>query len=573
MSNGSGLLEQLATVSGATVQGAQVLAAMDQGINLVAKLVPPLGTAVGLVEGILNVLDPSANSPTIADVQNQIAQFAATVEQELTQLQATVAAGQVKESAEALETLLTGPDGPLTIAGEIPTWKNSPGLPLPANFPPGPGQLQIFARSPILTLLGGGPGAAPPDTRPTAYWWLPVGDLPLFKPPNPWTYAGATLMFNQPDELSAEGYPDVADANAFTLITPDAGMAASFDLSMFKFTNDFSPTQVAGIPGANAFNPTWVLQQSMAAVYYYLLICGAVLENFPNDGSTIPDFVGDNNFAGNLSWYHDQIRAGIVNIRPPFYSDLIPINSDGVTISASADAGVSQWNAPCAAGYVGAPTFSAASAPASPWKRPFGALCNYNGYVAGAGGSQPSVDQYPNYVYPAVGQLVGGGPNAPLSPILNNPGHAWLNAFYAKYLIASLWRAKLVYLGMGLKDMWTTVNNLYVMCGKPPQPGPCFGDWSLKEVFQMLGSASIAPTYFAQSTSTVAVSDPAFPLPAQLIPVPETPIGSLTGGTLPPPAPTYFSTPLTVRALLQFINTAAPPPSKPFTSLRAALQA
>ena len=30
--------------------------------------------------------------------------------------------------------------------------------------------------------------ALPPNIPPTPYWWLPKGDLPLFKPENPWTY-------------------------------------------------------------------------------------------------------------------------------------------------------------------------------------------------------------------------------------------------------------------------------------------------------------------------------------------------------------------------------------------------
>jgi hypothetical protein len=536
VSNGSGLLQQLISVSGGQIQGTAVLSAFGTGIDLFSKLVPPVGTATGLVEGILNLVDPPASAPTTRDLQNEIAAFANTVVQKLEALQATVAGGQLKDNAQALEAVLTGPNGSLSIVGEIPGWKNSPGLPLPETFTPQ--NYQIFARSALLTLLGGGPGALPPDTRPTAYWWLPVGDLPLFKPENAWTYYGTSSMFNKPDPQSAEGIP-LGDLNPFT-----SGAPSQFDLSAFRFTNQFEPAQVDGIPGANAFNPTWVLQQSMAAVYYYLLICGAVLENFPNDGATIPDFVGDNNFAGNLLWYHDQIRAGIVNISPPYWLDLITQTENGL-IAASADAGVSQWEVPSEPSQiVGDFGFSAASAPASEWSRPFGALCSYTGYVAGAGGSQPSVDRYPSYVYPSAGEPVYIAPQD-VQP--RAAGSQWYNGFYGKYLVACLWRTKLVYLGMGLDHMWHTINNLYAMCGKAPQPGPCFGDWSLREVFRMLGSANMAT----------------FPLPAQSPPI----LGINPDTGLP------NTTKLTVLAFFQFMNGAAPTPSRPLTSLRAILQA
>jgi hypothetical protein len=543
MSNSSGLVEQLVSSNDVQGDGKTVLAVVDAGINEVAKLVPPLGTAIGIVEGILSLVNPSSNSgPTMQDLQNQIQQFAQTVEAQLTALQAQLAGGQVADHATALEQVLTNPNGSLSIVGELPAWQNSPGLPLPDQGQAK--QYQIYARSALLSLLGGGnaPGAT---SRPTSYWWLPAGDLPLFKPQNPWTYNGTSNMFNQRvmSSLGPNGYlPD--DLNPYT----DTGTTMpQFDLSDFNFTNDFSPTNVAGVGAGNAVNPTWVLQQTMAAVYYYLLICGAVLQNFPNDGSTIPDFVGTYDFAGNLLWYHDQIRAGIVNIPPPFPWDLVPFDANGL-IPSSADGGVSAWSVPCAlngtstgnvAIFYGNDT--AANAPASDWSRPFGALCNYTGYVANYGGNQPSVDNYPDYVYPTPGQPGIPPPTAQLSEDVGTfPASAppqWYIGFYSKYLVATLWRTKLVYLGLGLADMWHTINNLYAMCGQAPQPGPCFGDWSLRAVFKMLGSANLA----------------SFPLPAQ-------------------PESNYLPK-FTVRGFLQFMNGAAPTPQARVTSLRAALQA
>jgi hypothetical protein len=157
--------------------------------------------------------------------------------------------------------VLTAPLGTLTYIGDIAGWRNSPGLPLPAAYDPV--QIQGYARSAVVTLLGGGPGGTAADSRPTAYWWLPVGDLPLFKPQNPWAYTGTSKMFDQPYPAYAGGQY-LGDLNALTQLGHP-----QFDLSAFHFTNDFSPTKVAGILDSNAFNPTWVLQQSMAAVYYY----------------------------------------------------------------------------------------------------------------------------------------------------------------------------------------------------------------------------------------------------------------------------------------------------------------
>ncbi len=541
----SGLLETLTANMQLETGGAQVLQAVDAGIDLVGKLLPPLGTAVNVAESILSILNPtqSAASPTTTDLQNQIAAFESLVEQQLGNLQATVAGGQVKQNSEDLETLLTGPNGSLTIVGELPKLAKAPGLPLAdaqqaADY-------QTYARSALLTLLGGGPAAQAPDARPTAYWWLPAGDLPLFQPTNAWTYNGTTNMFNQPVvvSLGSAGYlPN--DMNPYTGV---ATQLPTFDLTDLHFTNDFSPTPVENVPANNAFNPTWVLQQSMAAVYYYLLICGAVLSGFPNDGSTIPDFVGENNFAGNLLWYHDQIRAGIVNIAPPFPWDLVPIDSNG-NIPATASGGTSSWSVPSAfasstSGSV-QPFFGSTSVTNTDvpdYVRPFGALCSYTGFVAGFGGSQPSVDSYPDYVYPTPGQPAftpGMQTQESNESLPANAGTDWYVAFYSKYLVACLYRVKLVYLGMGLASLWSTINSLYVMCGQAAQPSPCFGDWSLRAVFKLLGSANAST----------------FPLPTTNDPV----IGE---------------TKLSVRAFLTFMNGAAPTPATASTSLRAVLQA
>ncbi|HEY1556187.1 MAG TPA: hypothetical protein VGF94_15225 [Kofleriaceae bacterium] len=498
----SGLVATLTANAQMSSDGKAVVAAVDFGIDQITKMLPPLGTVVSVAEGIISLIDPAAaaTGPTLTDLQNQISAFQNDVEQQLAAVQARIAGGQLKDNATQLELVLTGPNGSLSVLGELADFVKSPGLPL-ADV--GQAQnYQIYARAAVLTLLGGGPSGTPATSRPTSYWWLPAGDLPLFQPANPWTYAGTTKAFDKADWLDL-GDGIVNDMNPYT---GSGQPLPAFDTSMMTFTNSFGPTSVEGVPPNCAFNPTWVLQQSMAAVYYYLVICGAVLASFPNDGATIPDFVGGNNFAGNLLWYHDQIRAGIVNIAPPAPGDLLPVAPDQ-TIPASANGGVSSWSVPCGTttpngfDYFTLSRNGGSSAPASDYSRPYGALCSYTGFVAGYGQAQPSVASYPDYAFPGA-----GGPAFPPPPVAQVslpalPAHAsasWYTAFYAKYLIASLWRAKLVYLGIGLRGVWTTVGQLDQMCGQPAPAGPCFGDWSLREVFKLLGSADQATFPLAQ---------------------------------------------------------------------------
>jgi hypothetical protein len=577
----SGIGETLAANNNVQGAGATIAEAWDVAVNAIADAAG-VGAAIGVIDTIINILDPPAGSsqPSLQDLINKFDQFTTLVTNELNQIEMTAAGGQVQTWAHDLQQVLQGPEGPLSVIPEITDWKNNPGLPLPDDFNPSPSNCHIWARSALNQLIGetsGQPGVTGP---PTPFWFIPPGDLPLFEPDNPWTYLGTGQMFNQKWEYPLEVGGPTWDNNPYTFtgaIGPPPPIP-QFDLSAFNFrlgmsaypdgkvTNDFLPTAVTGIPANNAFNPTWVLQQSLAAVAYYFLLCGAVLKSFPTDGSTANDFVGngptDANFLGGLSWYHDQIRAGIVCIAPPFPWDLLPIGPNNL-IPASANAGISTWSVPCglsanansnpfepSQGFYDSSTATAAAAnaPASPWSRPFGALCNYNGFVAGYGGPQPSVDSYPDYVYPTPGQPVRGQPipGVEIPPQPTPASQQWYTGFYGKYLVACLWRAKLVYNGMGLGDMWRTINNQYVMFGQSPRPGPCFGDWSLREAFRMLGSADEAT----------------FPLPYQQVTTP----GIIPGATAP------LSTKFTVRAFLQFMNSAAPTPPSPLHSLRAALQ-
>ena len=568
----SGLAEDMAANSNIQGAGKTVLQVWDAGVTAICDATG-LGGALSAVEQIISFLNPPAGSsgPTLQQLQQQLADFSNKVISELNQIDARIAGGQVQAWAQQLHTVMTAqPGGVLTVIGEINEWKNMYGLPLagPPNTPD-PSQYQMDARSALLELIGGGPSAP----YPTPFWYLPPGDLPLFKPDHPWTYAGTAIMFTQ-------SLPDVEENIDFGDYNPYAHMGPQFDFSALHFTNNFLPTPVAGVPPNNTFNPTWILQQTMAAVNYYFIICGAVLKNFPNDGATVHDFAGndpnnpaDFNFLGGLSWYHDQLRSGIVCIAPPFPTDLLPIGPPGPTgqIPASADAGISTWSVPCGLGSVpntqpgsawgffdyDTAAQAKANAPASQWSRPYGALCSYTGFVAGIGGPQPSVDSYPDYVFPTSGDpaVIAPRPSGTEDIGSGRPDAAtwqWYTGFYCKYLVACLWRCKLVYNGMGLGDMWRTINRMYVMFGQPPRPGPCFGDWSLKEVFRMLGSASTMRE--------------TFPLPPQDFSG-DWRVADAVGGA------NERAYPFTVRALLQFMNGAVPPPKAPLKSLRAALQA
>jgi len=96
--------------------------------------------------------------------------------------------------------------------------------------------------------------------------------------------------------------------------------------------------------------------------------------------------------------------------------------------------------------------------------RPYGAVEVYTGYS--------SIGSYP-----------------PIEDVLDEGAYT---RFFAKYLLRCLARGKEVYRGIGLPAVWQTINKLKAMVGDPLL-GPSFGDWSLKEVYNLLGQVVEGP--------------------------------------------------------------------------------
>jgi hypothetical protein len=91
---------------------------------------------------------------------------------------------------------------------------------------------------------------------------------------------------------------------------------------------------------------------------------------------------------------------------------------------------------------------------------------------------------------------------------------------YRKMLVRAMKRQKDVYVGIGLKTVWDTINRLLVMLGQPQMPGPAFSDWSFRQVFQVSQFPAIGSGLSLRSLAYfIMAADPA-----------DTPYNSSTSG-------------------------------------------
>ena len=61
---------------------------------------------------------------------------------------------------------------------------------------------------------------------------------------------------------------------------------------------------------------------------------------------------------------------------------------------------------------------------------------------------------------------------------------------FQKFQVRLLKKAKDVYAGIGLTQVWKVIKQLKILVGDPVSPTPCFGDWSFRELFQVSGISS-----------------------------------------------------------------------------------
>jgi hypothetical protein len=105
---------------------------------------------------------------------------------------------------------------------------------------------------------------------------------------------------------------------------------------------------------------------------------------------------------------------------------------------------------------------------------PYGAVNVYSGFHSIKG--YPVLD-IPVGVFPQLSSKDSSPPP---------PGSDFFIRPVSKYLLRSLARSKDVYVGIGLRRIWEVINRLNNLVGDPPLP-PSFGDWSLREIFGLLG--------------------------------------------------------------------------------------
>jgi hypothetical protein len=137
---------------------------------------------------------------------------------------------------------------------------------------------------------------------------------------------------------------------------------------------------------------------------------------------------------------------------------------------------------------------------------PCGAVNLYSGFFAIR--AYPTLD-IPSGVFPHVGSTATSPPDADTDFFIRP---------VSKLLLRSLARSKDVYAGMGLRNVWATINRLNGLVGDAPMPQP-FGDLSLREIFDVLGFPRNpffkSPLSIGKLALYLAGSTPFFPIPTR----------------------------------------------------------
>ncbi len=277
-------------------------------------------------------------------------------------------------------------------------------------------------------------------------WQVVQEDQLYFVPTNPWVYDDGGL----PSADFPFTYENLAFQRTFI---PDAG------------------------PDGLVFNYTYVLPAYLRTIMIYLAVGVAF---YPNFGHDHPDHTAQlRHIAEDLLGAHDLIKGGIVSIAAPSKDDVIPYGW------FQDDTG--GWTADIALGPVYRSSWEVATiesggdynreyVPPTDYIRPYGAINLFSGYSSVGSYSDPGLpDGAPNHFPPD-----HIGPDA-------WPPSDWYLGFYGKYLLYTLKRNKDVYRETALSQVRQIINHLRVLAGDPVLTGPVFADWSLREVFDVLG--------------------------------------------------------------------------------------
>jgi hypothetical protein len=223
-------------------------------------------------------------------------------------------------------------------------------------------------------------------------------------------------------------------------------------------------------PGADnnnlVFNYVYVLPAYLQAIMIFLAVAAALEPDFQAATKE-----GDNirSAAQDLLRLHDRIKAGIVHIPAP--------NSDDMTSPTDDPNPDTGWSDQMAAGHY---IFTWWESPSLLGPYPYGAVNLYSGYYSL--GSYPLLDLSSGP--PQYGPFIGPGPFTNANTL---PGTDFYIKPVSKYLLRTLSRAKAVYREIGLSTVWETINRLRSLVGDAQMERPNFGDWSLREVFTILG--------------------------------------------------------------------------------------
>jgi hypothetical protein len=290
-------------------------------------------------------------------------------------------------------------------------------------------------------------------------------------------------------------------SSVFTFIPGTADRDTPFLEGMFSsedmtFTNLFDP---GADQNGDVFSYAYTLPAYMQLVMIFLATA-ATLD---------PEFARPDKYANvirlasaDLQALHRKILAGIVNVAPPDADSLIipfPFTRDDPFVSyanqrSSGRYGDTFW-------FQGWGTQDGLIVDTS---FPFGAVNLYSGAFSVQG--YPVLD-IPFNVFPNA-QAPGTAPPSAGDDFFIRP--------VSKYLLRSLIRRKEVYDAIGLHDVWKTINRLNNLVGDPPMP-PSFGDWSLREIFSVLGVPRNLfiepPLSIGKLGLYLAGSTPFFPVP------------------------------------------------------------
>lgn len=282
-----------------------------------------------------------------------------------------------------------------------------------------------------------------------SYWTTVYDDADYFLTPEP-SYKAA---FGSPQTWSFSA--NLPAANGFPVTRVDYG----------GVTGNYQAYRCAGLtfaamlqPQADAngqcFSYTYVLPYFMRTIMMYLAV-GAAME----PGTFVPAHAGQIRTLciDPLQMYHDKIvdgdqrNPGIVNVLAPSldcFASLLNFSEPPWSWLTANGGQFIQWNGP-PGNYNIDGSFA----------QPYGAVSACGGFAVVAG--YPPVDPAPND--------------------LNS-----YTLFFAKYVLRALAHRKAVYYGIGLPAVWSALQSMRALVGDPPL-GACPGDWSFKEIYDLIG--------------------------------------------------------------------------------------